>query len=328
MQARPGVQGPGTSARPGGHYGPAVDPIPVPGTYDRPLGTSDLRVGPIAYGCWRFAGTGVAEATAKISTALDSGMTLIDTADIYGFDGSDGFGDAEELLGRVLAGSPALRDRMVLATKGGIRPGVPYDQGHEYLTGACEASLRRLGVESVDLYQVHRPDVLTHPEALATTLRSLVDRGLTRTVGVSNFTASHTRALRSYLGDLLATTQPEWSALCLDPLTDGTFDLCAEFGITALAWSPLAGGRLTVPEPDEDRTARVVVVLDELAAEHGVDRAAIALAWTAAHPAGVVPIIGTQRVERIESLAVASEVHLDRSQWYRVLSASLGARLP
>lgn len=326
MVALVGVQGPGTSARRGGGTVGAVRHTPDSGP--RGLGSSDVAVGPIAYGCWRFAGTGVEAATAKIGTALDCGMTLVDTADIYGFDGSGGFGDAEVLLGRVLAGSPDLRDRMVLATKGGIRPGVPYDQSGDYLTTACEDSLRRLGVEHVDLYQVHRPDVLTHPEELAGTLRSLVDRGLTRLVGVSNFTPAHTRSLRAHLGDVLVSTQPEWSALCLDPLDDGTLDLCTETGVTPLAWSPLAGGRLVSATPGDERVARVVEVLDDLAAVHGVDRATVALAWTSTHPAGAVPIVGTQRVDRIVSLAAAAQVRLDRTEWYRVLAASRGVPLP
>jgi len=312
----------------GPEYGRRVDldPLPTPGR--RELGSSGVVVGPIAYGCWRLAGTGPGEAQAKIETALECGMDLVDTADIYGFGGPDtDFGDAESLLGRVLAASPGLRDRMVLATKGGIRPGVPYDQSDDQLTAACEASLRRLGVDHVDLYQVHRPDVLTHPADLAATLTGLVERGLTRLVGVSNQTPSQTRALRAHLDVELATTQPEWSALCLDPLVDGTFDLCAETGLTPLAWSPLAGGRLVGPDPDE-RAARVGAVLDDLAAARGVDRAVVALAWAMAHPVAPVVIIGTQQVERIRSLAAAVEVRLDRSEWYRVLVASRGEPLP
>lgn len=312
----------------GPEYGRRVDLDPLPEPGRRELGSSGVVVGPISYGCWRLAGTGPGEAQAKIETALECGMDLVDTADIYGFGGPDtDFGDAESLLGRVLAASPGLRDRMVLATKGGIRPGVPYDQSDDHLTAACEASLRRLGVDHVDLYQVHRPDVLTHPADLAATLTGLVERGLTRLVGVSNQTPAQSRALQAHLDLELATTQPEWSALCLDPLVDGTFDLCAETGLTPLAWSPLAGGRLVGPDPDE-RAARVGAVLDELAAARGVDRAAVALAWAMAHPVAPVVIIGTQQVERIRSLAAAVDVRLDRSEWYRVLVASRGEPLP
>ncbi len=293
----------------------------------RRLGATELRVGPVAYGCWRFSGTDVATATEKIETALDCGMNLIDTADIYGFDGTAGFGDAEELLGRVLAGSPGLRDRMVLATKGGIRKPVPYDQSATYLARACEDSLRRLGVDHVDLYQVHRPDVLTHPADLAATLTSLVERGLVREVGLSNFTVAHTRAVLAHLERPLATTQPQFSALHTEPLDDGTLDLCCEVGTTPLAWSPLAGGRLATA-PEDERAARVAPVLDRLAEREGVDRSAVALAWVMRHPAGAVPIVGSQRPERIRAAAAATRVRLDRRDFYDVLVASRGERLP
>jgi predicted oxidoreductase len=306
--------------------GPTTEGLPLATT--RRLGRSDLVVGRIAFGCWRFAGTTIATAQAKLETALDAGMTLVDTADIYGFDGDAGFGDAEWLLGQVLDAAPHLRDRMVLATKGGIRPPVPYDQGADYLVWACEASLRRLKVDHVDLYQVHRPDLLTHPAELAATLDGLVERGLTRHVGVSNFTVAQTEALMAHLRNPLVTTQPQFSPVHLDPLTDGTLDLCMRGDLAPLAWSPLGGGRLAADPPADPRAARVVEVLDRLAEREGVARPTVALAWLLAHPAGVVPIIGTQRSERIRELAAAVTVRLDRTDWYRVLTAARGERLP
>jgi predicted oxidoreductase len=300
----------------------------------RRLGIDGPEVGALAYGCWRFTGTGVAEAQEKVEAALDAGMTLVDTADIYGVgsNGTDrglpaGFGGAEELLGRVLAAAPHLRDRMVLATKGGIRPPVPYDQSHDYLTAACEASLRRLGVDHVDLYQVHRPDVLTHPADLAATLASLVDRGLVRHVGVSNFSVAHTEALAEHLPVPLVCTQPQFSAWHLDPLNDGTLDWCMRTGATPLAWSPLGGGRLAAVTGAGSDDA-LDVVLRRLAERDGVTPPAVALAWLLAHPAGVVPIIGTQRVERIRAAAAATSVQLDRRDWYELLVAARGEPLP
>ena len=125
----------------------------------------------------------------KIEQALANSMNLIDTADVYGLDwGGTAFGSAEALLGQVLAEAPGLRDRMVLASKGGIIPGVPYDSA--YLESACDASLQRLGVDQLDLYQVHRPDLLTHPEETANVLLRLIDSGKVQTVGVSNYSPS------------------------------------------------------------------------------------------------------------------------------------------
>jgi aryl-alcohol dehydrogenase-like predicted oxidoreductase len=128
----------------------------------------------------------VSDAAALVHAALDAGITLLDTADIYGFDGAGGFGDAEALLGEVIAADPALRTRFVLATKGGIMPPLPYDQSAAYLSAAIDASLRRLQVDVIDLYQVHRPDILAHPAQVARVLDDAVAAGKIRAIGVSN----------------------------------------------------------------------------------------------------------------------------------------------
>lgn len=290
----------------------------------RRLGASDLEVGPIAYGCWRFAGTDVAAAQAKIEAALECDMTLVDTADIYGVDTAEGFGSAESLLGQVLAAAPALRDQMVLATKGGIVPGVPYDSSPTHLRDACEASLRRLRVDTIDLYQLHRPDLLAHPADVAETLIDLREAGKVREVGVSNHTPAQVAALRAHLGDVpLVTTQPEMSLLHLDPIDDGTLDDAMATATTPLAWSPLAGGRLANGEaPDALRTT-----LDDLAGREGVSATTIALAWVIAHPSRPIPIVGTQQVDRIDEASRADGVTLSRSDWYALVAAA-GRDLP
>jgi aryl-alcohol dehydrogenase-like predicted oxidoreductase len=309
-----------------------TDALDLPSLVDpggRTLGfdpDTDLEVGPLGFGCWRFVGDDVVGARELIETALELDMTLIDTADIYGRGwGGGGFGESEELLGRVLAEAPELRDRMVLATKGGIREGVPYDSSPSYLTEACEASLRRLGVEVIDLYQVHRPDLLTHPLDVAETLDALVADGKVRTVGVSNHSPAQTRALMEYLDIPLVATQPEFSAMRLDPLRDGTFDLAMAEGLAVLAWSPLAGGALAT---GEGASPELVAVLDELAEREGTDRATIALAFVLCAPCSPVAIVGTQRPERLRAAARALEVHLDKVDCYRLIQASDGVALP
>lgn len=291
-----------------------------------PLGRSGLSVGPIAWGMWRFAGATVAQGRVLIEAALAAGVTLFDTADIYGFDGSAGFGEAEALLGRILAEAPGLRDAMVLSTKGGIRPPLPYDSSPAYLAGALDASLRRFGVEQVDLYQIHRPDVLAHPQEVARALEDAVKAGKVRAVGVSNHTAAQTRALAALLPIPLASHQPEFSPLHLDPLTDGVLDLAMETGMAVLAWSPLGGGRLG--DPRDDRARAVAAALDRKAAESGVGRAAAVYSWIMAHPARPIPIVGTQRPERIAELAGAHSVRWSRQEWYDVLVAARGEPLP
>jgi predicted oxidoreductase len=289
----------------------------------RRLGESDLVVGPIAYGCWRLAEGDVASAREKVFAAVECGWTLIDTADIYGWNGATGFGDAERILGEVLAAEPGLRDRIVLATKGGIRPGVPYDWSAEHLSAACEDSLRRLGVDVVDLYQLHRPDVLTHPEEVAGALGDLVDRGLVREIGVSNVTPSQLDLLQRFLDRPLVTTQPELSVWHSDPVRDGTLDQCLARTITPLAWSPLGGGRTLGDAGDP-----VVAELDRIAANRGVNRSSVALAFVLRHPAAPIPILGTQQVARIRLAAEALDVELTRAEWYSLYQAGTGERLP
>ncbi|MEO7397105.1 MAG: aldo/keto reductase, partial [Ilumatobacteraceae bacterium] len=151
----------------------------------RLLGTLG-RVGPIAYGQWRYTTSDVGAARRLLETAVDAGMNLIDTADVYGLDwGGTGFGEVEALLGKVLRPAPALRQRIVLATKGGIRPPTPYDSSPAALHAACEASLRRLAVDVIDLYQIHRHDLYSHPADVAATLVALREQGKIREVGVS-----------------------------------------------------------------------------------------------------------------------------------------------
>jgi aryl-alcohol dehydrogenase-like predicted oxidoreductase len=308
----------------------------------RPLGSSNLEIGAVAFGCWRFAGTDVATARARIETALECGMNLIDTADVYGLDNDCPWGAAEELLGRVFAEAPELREQMVLATKGGIHLGtdhqgvdglgVPYESSGEWITQACEASLRRLNTDVIDLYQIHRPDLLAHPADVAETLVGLVQSGKVKHIGVSNYSASQLTALMSYLDVPLVSVQPEFSIATLDPIDDGVFDVAMTHSLTPLAWSPLAGGRLIDAgsrngDATDARFARMHTVIDELANAHGTDRNGIALAFVLAHPAGVVPIIGTGNLDRIRASAAATKVKLTKAECYRLIAAS-GRALP
>jgi predicted oxidoreductase len=293
----------------------------------RPLGQSGIQVSPLAWGMWRFAGDDVVAARAKVEAALEAGITLFDTADIYGLAGESGFGAAEALLGRVLAEAPRLRERMVLATKGGIVRGVPYDSSPAYLEQALDASLARLGVEQVDLYQIHRPDLLAHPADVAQALTHMLASGKVRAAGVSNHTPSQTAALQKHLPFPLASHQPEFSPLVTTPLFDGVLDQAMAEDMAVLAWSPLGGGRLGGREL-AGNAARVAELLDERAAEAGVSRAAATYAWIMAHPARPIPIVGTQQPERIREAVGCFKVSWTRAQWYAVLEASLGKTLP
>jgi predicted oxidoreductase len=300
---------------------------PVPAT--RLLGKSGIVVSSMAWGMWRFAGRSLAEARAIVEAALDSGITLLDTADIYGFDGSGGFGDAEALLGQVFAESPGLRDRMVLATKGGIIPPLPYDSSPAYLEAALDASLKRMGVHRVDLYQIHRPDILTHPHEIVKFAEKAYALGKIGAFGVSNYTPAQTRAIQALMpahGIPLSTTQPEISPLHLDAIVDRTLDIAMQHDLCPLAWSPLGGGRIA--NPTGPRETAVAAALDEVATAHGVSRAAATYSWIMAHPSRPIPIVGSQHAERIREAADAYKVTWTREDWYAVLVASRGEKLP
>jgi predicted oxidoreductase len=310
-----------------------------------PLGKSSLRTSRLAYGCWRIAGTwmpsGVtaeSEAAGRraVIAAYEAGYTLFDTADVYCR------GVAERILGETLKQVSGMRDRVVIATKGGIcGPGDPhpdspqrYDFSEQHIVSACEQSLRRLGVETIDLYQLHRPDYLANPEEIARAFAQLKQAGKVRCFGVSNFRPSLVTALQVACPMSLIVNQVEINLAKLDCFTDGTLDQCLIEKLTPLAWSPLAGGFLgngakhVLPSQQNYRVATIVGALDKLAAVRGVSPTAVALAWLMKHPSKIVPIIGTTNPVRIREAAKAAEFELTHEEWYHLLAAAQGGPVP
>jgi predicted oxidoreductase len=293
----------------------------------RSLGKSGLEVSSLAWGMWRFAGRDVAEATALVNAAFDAGITFFDTADIYGFVSPGvGFGDAEALLGEVFAANPGMRERMVLATKGGIMPPIPYDSSPAYLSAAIDASLSRLKTDHVDLWQIHRPDILTHPQEIARTIEDAMKAGKVRSFGVSNFTQAQISALAHFSSVPIVSTQPEISPVRIDCIENGELDQAMVMDMAVLAWSPLGGGRIA--DPSNEREQAVAAALSGVAAAHGVSRTAAAYSWIMAHPARPIPIVGSQNVARIAEAADAYKVQWTRADWYSVLVAARGVALP
>ncbi len=290
------------------------------------LGKSDLNVGPISYGHWRLAEGSAAEAGDKTRAALDAGMTMIDTASIYGF---PDFGAAESLLGEVLKDEPSLRQKMVLATKAGIYPPTPYDCTPDTIVETCEASLRRMNTDVIDLFYIHRPDMLTPHADVAEGLMRLVEAGKVREIAVSNYTPSMFAALQSKLDRPLIANQVEFSAMRQDPVWDGTLDQCQQYDSTLIAWSPLGGGELMTQDAGEKSQAgAVAAALDAVAVRNRVDRGAAALAFTMISHPGIVPIIGTQRVNRIAEANAALDVEMTREEYYQIVVAWRGVGLP
>jgi predicted oxidoreductase len=284
----------------------------------------------------RFTPGMEARGRAAILAAYEAGYTHFDHADIYG----NGLG--EEIFGRVLRDVPGMRERVLVATKCGIRwAGDPdaaaphrWDFSREHIVRSCEGSLRRLGIECVDLFMLHRPDYLADPHEIAAAFEQLHRTGKALEFGVSNFRPSLVAALRSACPLPLLVNQVEVHLLRLDCLEDGTLDQCLAEGITPVSWSPLAGGRLgdgAVPEARDPRAglhAALLAKLDETALRHGVSRSVVALAWLLRHPAGIVPIVGSVQPDRIRDAVGADDFELSREEWYALLVAARGQGLP
>lgn len=298
----------------------------APPSSRRPLGRSGIDVSALAWGHWRLVANDVTHNLKLAHAALDAGIDFFDTADIYGFDGTTGFGAAEQAFGAMLAAEPGLRQRLIIASKGGIDPGVPYDSSAAYLDRAIDASLARMAIDTIDLWQIHRPDILTHPHEIAETVARALASGKIRAFGVSNFTVAQIDALAKCLSVPLASTQPELSALHLEPMVNGETDQAIALDLALLAWSPLAGGRLV--QPDDARSLAVAAALDQVALEQGVERSSAALGWLLAHPSRPIPIIGSQNALRIGQAADALKVRWTRQSWYAVLVAARQEPLP
>ena len=309
------------------------------------LGVSSLVSSCLAYGCWRVAGTwNPAEVTPDreaagrraITAAYEAGYTLFDNADIYCR------GVAEKILGQTLKEISGMRDHVVVATKCGIRPaGDPnpdspyrYDFSAPYIVASCEQSLKRLGLETIDLYLLHRPDYLADPHEIAGAFAQLQDAGKVRFFGVSNFAPTQVTALQVACPMPLVANQIEISLAKFDCFTDGTLDQCLIETITPMAWSPLAAGLLgegakrLLPAQQKYQPAPVVAVLDDIAKARGTSRTVVALAWLLKHPARILPIVGSANSANIREAVKATDLDLTREEWYRLLVAARGDPLP
>lgn len=308
------------------------------------LGQSDLVVSRIAYGCWRLAGAEGGEVKADrlehgrraVIAAYEAGYTLFDHADLYGY------GEPERLFGQILRETPGMRGRVVIASKCGIcRQGDPkpesayrYDFSAGHIIWSCEQSLKRLGVETIDLYQLHRPDYLCDPEEVASVFSRLKQSGKVRWFGVSNFRPTQVVALQKACPMPLVVNQVQISLGHLDCFHDGTLDHCLAEKITPLAWSPLAAGKLCsndpidLRDPAHARRLHTREVLDLIARDRESTRPVVALAWLLKHPVRIVPIVGSTDPGRIKELTQAAELDLSRDEWYRLFEAGLGQRLP
>jgi predicted oxidoreductase len=277
----------------------------------------------LAIGCMRLGSWGAAMNTADLRTFVDGclelGLTLFDHADLYGHYST------EADFGRMLREDPALRGRLMLMTKCGIRMPAAnrpsyriksYDCSRDHILFSVEQSLRHFHTEYLDVLLLHRPDLLLAPQEVAEAFSTLRQQGKVRAFGVSNFSPSQLQLLRSVFPDL-AFHQVEISALQPAAFLDGTLDQCLEHGLRPMAWSPLAGGKL-MEDP------RLHSLWPELTERYSACSESLAYAWLLAHPARILPVTGTTRLERIREAASALKIRLTREDWYRIWSAVQG----
>ncbi len=282
-----------------------------------------LRPPEVAVGCMRLGAWGAVLNTDDLRKftegCLDAGLTLFDHADIYGHYST------EADFGLMLRQAPGLRNRMKIISKCGIRmvsDNRPdhrikfYDCSKEHIVGSVENSLRDLATDHLDLLLLHRPDYLADPAEIAGAISSLQQAGKVIEFGVSNFSPSQLRTLKSYIPSL-AFHQVEISPLHRQAFTDGTLDQCLELGVRPMAWSPLGGGKFS-------EHVDLRKMLGELSREHGVAAETLVYTWLLRHPAGIIPVTGTSRLDRIREAAAARQVSLSRQDWYRIWTAVAG----
>lgn len=242
---------------------------------------------------------------ATIKAALDAGITLIDTADAYSLGDAHDAGHNESLIARALAGDPR-RDDVLIATKGGhTRPGDGawgLNGSPQYLRSACEASLRRLGVEAIGLYQFHRPDPAVPYAESVGTLAELLDEGKIRMAGISNADPEQIEQANAILGGRLMSVQNQYSPAFRS--SEAELELCTELGIAFLPWSPLGG----IAQAG-DLGSRFAPFA-QVARDRGVSPQRVCLAWMLAKSPVVVPIPGASRPETITDSAAAQELTL------------------
>lgn len=264
-----------------------------------------------------------------MEASVEYGVTTFDHADIYGnYTTEAEFGEALKL-------KPGLREQIQLVTKCGIKMQVPqrphhriksYDTSPEYIRASVDRSLRNLNTDYIDLLLIHRPSPLMDADLIAGEFEYLKKEGKVRYFGVSNFTPAQFDLLNSRFP--LVTNQVEASLLHLPPFTDGTLDQCQQHRIRPMAWSPLGGGGIFSASPGEQAqrilsTARAIIERREQ--DIGADQ--LLLAWLMRHPSGILPVVGTARIERLRAAADAAHIMLSREEWFELLQASTGSEV-
>ena len=286
--------------------------------------SSSLTMSRLVYGMWRLdddQDTSPEHVRNKISSCLHQGITSFDQADIYG-----GY-EAEEILGNALKGSH-LRKEMEIVTKCDIVAPVGryksarvkyYDTSRDHILKSVDASLKLMGIDYIDLLLLHRPDPLMDHFETGAALDEIIASGKVRNVGVSNFKPWDWNLLQAAMKNKLVTNQIELSVLAHEGFTNGDVAFHQTHNTPIMAWSPFAGGDLFLKSNE-----KLLNSLSNIADTFGVEPSTVAVAWLLAHPANILPVLGTNSLSRIETISQALDIKLDRQTWFEIYTTALG----
>lgn len=312
------------------------------------LSKTNLTSSRLIYGCMRIAGDNTPAERAKgkkaLRSALEAGYTHFDHADIYGGGECESlFGEVfSELLTEFKSESPCesnrLRERLIITSKAGIRSaGFPesefsqrYDFSKQYIIDSVEGSLKRLKIDYLDMFLLHRPDYLMDIKEVAQAFDELKASGKVKYFGVSNFKPSQITLLQSACSMPLLVNQIEINIHNIDAFENGTLDQCQQLDITPIAWCPLGGvvypawGNTFSVEDDQRISAEVILQAEKYSVEPWI----LILAWLLKHPANICPIIGSTTPDRIFAAKQALALNYGREDWYRLLEARNGKAVP
>lgn len=291
-----------------------------------------LELSRLVMGHWRLAEWKLTsqELLSLTEKTLELGITSFDHADIYGNY------SCERLFGEALALDKGLRDRIQIITKCGIklvsdkfpdRKVKVYDYSFGHTVSSVDNSLKQLGTDRIDLLLLHRPAPFFDPSEVGRAFSKLKEEGKVLHFGVSNFTSMQFSMLAAHIDVPLVTNQVEISPYCLEHFVSGNIDFFLRENIKPMAWSPLAGGQLVKPEDEKGK--RILAELKKVAEElDGCSVDEVIFAWLLSHPVGILPILGTSKLDRVVSAANALKLKLSLEQWYRIYIASTGSQLP
>ena len=299
--------------------------------------SDECEVSKVALGCMRISDKTDKEMDFYLNNAVDLGINYFDHADIYGR------GKCEEVFGAALKRNPTLRDKIYIQTKCSIVPGSMYDFSKEHIISAVDGSLKRLGIDHIDVLLLHRPDLLMDPAEVAEAFDELETKGKVGTFGVSNHSPLQIELLQREMKQKLSINQMQLSITNANmiasganvnlPCDDGVNydgylrDYCRLKGITIQPWSPLQYGFIEGSFVDNRKYKNLNKVIEELAEKYGTTPTGMAIAWILRLPEKMQPIVGSTNPGRIEAVAKAADITLSREDWYRIYREA-GYRLP